>query len=168
LTGNDPLDGDSGAPGRNSPKKLADGLTARSTVADPRGGPPWGLSAYTSQKDEQCVIAARVVNGQLGVITNGRFQPLRKGALGFCDTLSRNHLIFTVGTYSATNGGRTVLYGQADRDVQRLVLQRGERSRNVRVFLDGTFLVVTPGINALRGWRFTATLRGTQRSYQLG
>ena len=162
---NDSVGGDPRAP--DSPQPTGRVL-ARSTAADPLGGPRCGLSTYTSKKDEQCVIAARVVNGQMGVISNGRFTPLRRTAIGFCDKLSRSHLIFTVGTYSAANGGRTVLYGQADREVQRLVLQRSQRLQDIRLFSDGTFLVVVAGVNALRGSRFTATVGGKRRTYQLG
>jgi hypothetical protein len=161
------LGGDAGAPGGVARQNPTDRLAAASTTVDPGGGPPWGLSTYTSQRGQQCVIAARVVNGQLGLISAGKFTPLRKGVPGFCDRLSRNHLIFTVRAYSAGNGGRTLLYGQADREVQRLLLQTSHGPRPIHVMSDGTFLVVVTGVNALHGSRLTATLNGRQRSYRL-
>jgi hypothetical protein len=156
------------APGHVQYLKPSERMPARSTAADPRGGPRWGLSTYTSENNRQCLVAARVLNGQMGVISNGTFTPLRKGVSGFCDKLSDSHLIFTVRRYSDANGGRTLLYGQVDREIQRLALTQSQRRREIRVFSDGTFLVVLVGENALRGARFTATIGGKLRSYQLG
>jgi hypothetical protein len=162
------IGGDSGAPGHVTRQKAGDRLSADSTAADPLGGPRWGLSTYTSDGGQQCVIAARIVNGQLGLINDGKFRPLRKDVPGFCDKLSRSHLIFTVRRYSPANGGRTLLYGQTDREVQRLVLRTSRRSSEIRLMSDGTFLIVAAGDSALHGSRLSATIHGTQVTHQLG
>ncbi len=125
--------GGDATPGHIAPRKATDRLLARSTVADPQNGPLWGLSTYTSQQNEDCVIAARVVNGRMGVINHGKFTAFRKNVSGFCDDLSRDHLMFTVRRYSRSNGARTLLFGQAEREVQRIVLQQPRNRRDVHV-----------------------------------
>jgi hypothetical protein len=164
-----PISSDPGAPGHSLPLKPTNAVRARSTATDPLGIHRWGLSTYTSERGRQCLIAARVVKGQMSVVSNDRVTPLSKGVPGFCDDLSRNHLIFTVRRYSVANGGDTLLYGQVDREVKRLVLKKPSQPiRKIRLFSDGTFLVVFAGNNPLHGSRFTATISGKPRTYQLG
>jgi hypothetical protein len=58
------------------------------TVADPAGGPPWGMRYWETDRKYACVQVGRVYEGKLGQITGGRvFHELRVGVTG--DALSR-------------------------------------------------------------------------------
>jgi hypothetical protein len=50
-------------------------------VADPAGGPPWGLRTIRTTRGTTCIEAGRVVDGQLGVLaTDGTFEPIAAGS----------------------------------------------------------------------------------------
>jgi hypothetical protein len=72
-------------------------------VADPAGGPPWGLRVVTTTRGVGCVEAGRVLNGQLGVLgqdgafsDDGRFHPLPSKGLqnAACASLDANGRLF--------------------------------------------------------------------------
>lgn len=57
-------------------------------VADPEGGPPWGMRVVHTTRGEVCMQIGRVVHGRLGELgidgafhDDGRFHPLPAGAL---------------------------------------------------------------------------------------
>jgi hypothetical protein len=57
-------------------------------VADPAGGPPWGMRIVSTTRGEECVQIGRVQNGQLGELgidgafhDDGRFHPIPTDAL---------------------------------------------------------------------------------------
>lgn len=68
-------------------------------VADPDGGPPWGLRVFTSTRESSCVQVGRVQNGKLGQVTTGadgaqRFRPIAPipGENSLCSSVTRDGL----------------------------------------------------------------------------
>lgn len=67
-------------------------------VADPAGGPPWGLRVFASTRGMSCVQAGRVYRGRFGVVRASRTEPSRvafrelralPGANSLCSGASR-------------------------------------------------------------------------------
>jgi hypothetical protein len=95
LQGGAPIAGRAqGAPIPGTVKLLTD------DVADPDGGPPWGLRYWETDRKYACVQVGRVYHGKLGQITTGNvFHELRLGvtrdALGGCYALDGSGHAFT-------------------------------------------------------------------------
>ena len=94
-----------GAPIPGTVKLLTD------TVADPGGGPAWGLRYWQTDRQYACVQVGRVYDGKLGQITAGNvFHELRlgvaQGALGGCFILDGAGHAFTAIHADAQRGGQ--------------------------------------------------------------
>ena len=71
-------------------------------VADPTGGPPWGLGVFRTTEGLACPVAGRIVHGRLGALgidytfaDDDRFHPLLPAAavfLGAPPPMARGHL----------------------------------------------------------------------------
>ena len=82
-----------GAPIAGTVKLLAD------DVADPKGGPPWGLRYWETDRKYGCVQVGRVDHGKLGQVSGKVFHELRlgvtRGILGGCFALDGGGHAFT-------------------------------------------------------------------------
>jgi hypothetical protein len=79
-------------------------------VADPRGGPPWGLRLTGTTRGLGCLYVGRVVDGQLGALgrdgafhDDGRFHPFPGDLqmMGGCRTLDDARHLFVAGRFGA-------------------------------------------------------------------
>jgi hypothetical protein len=94
-----------GAPIPGTVKLLAD------EVADPGGGPPWGLRYWETDRKYACVQVGRLYAGKLGQISGGRvFHELRlgvtRGALGGCFAMDGGGHAFTAIHTDAQRGAQ--------------------------------------------------------------
>jgi hypothetical protein len=94
-----------GAPMPGTVKLLTD------DVADPGGGPPWGLRYWETDRRYACVQVGRVYAGNLGQITGGKvFHELRlgvtRGALGGCFVMDGGGHAFTAIHTDAQRGAQ--------------------------------------------------------------
>lgn len=83
-------------------------------VADPGGGPPWGLRSWETDRGFACVQVGRVYEGKLGQITDGKvFHELRLGvtrdALGGCYGLDGSGHGFVALHTAARTGAQAAL-----------------------------------------------------------
>ncbi|HMJ36094.1 MAG TPA: hypothetical protein VK501_19475 [Baekduia sp.] len=141
----------------------ADRRVAQATSADPVERAPWGLRLYSSTGGRTCVLAGRLVGGRIGLLQGTRFTELPSSAPGMCSDLARDHVLATVRGYGLVGGGRTVLYGVADRTVSSLAFRmRPAVRRPIPIAADGTFIVVLEGHNSMRHARLVVhSTRGT-------
>jgi hypothetical protein len=148
----------SGLGGRLAPAPAYRQL-AQASARDPVDHRPWGLRTFKSAGGETCLALGRVVGNRLGVVAVGQFKELPARTSGVCGPLARQHLVMTSRVYfdPAIDGGRTVLYGIADRTVTRLALQtEAGSSVALPIAADGTFLVVRTGTKGFAGKRLVA------------
>jgi hypothetical protein len=148
-----PLKGDS-SPGAAVERAPGDRRLALAMARDPAEREPWGLRVYTSKQGRSCLVLGRVVDGRLGRLQSGRFAELPSDAAGSCGDLTRDHVLIVAQAYPLMAGGRTVLFGLADRTIQRLDLLAADGSaRRVPIAADGTYAVALPGADALQRMR---------------
>jgi hypothetical protein len=135
---------------------------AQATVRDPVDPIPWGMRVYTGSRGATCLLVGRVAGARLGIVQDGRFAELASGAPGTCDDLGRRHAFFGLRDYGerTATGGRTVLYGIADRTISTVTLTTPSATpRPLAIAPDGTFIMVLKGPNTLRHAQLV--LRGT-------
>jgi hypothetical protein len=132
---------------RRSP---ADRHLAQASRPDPVERGRWGLRLYTNTTGDACVVVGRVIAGRLGLVQNGRFSELPATAPGVCTDLRHLHVLATVRWIGATSGGRTLLYGIADRTIRGLSVVANGASSPIPIAADGSFIMVLKGSNALR------------------
>lgn len=147
---------DRSAPVAELKRAPGDRRLAAAAAPDPKEDARWGLRLYTSVGGETCVVAGRVVGGRLGLLQNGQFAELPADAPGACGDLTAGgeHVFGTWRTYGTVSGARTVLYGATDRTVTALAFGRPGKFTDIPIARDGTFIVVLPGVFALRGQQF--------------
>lgn len=76
-------------------------------VADPDGGPPWGMRRYETSREFGCVQVGRVVRGRIGALgqdgafdEDGRFHELAAGDLrSYCEPLDGAGNLFVAVSY---------------------------------------------------------------------
>lgn len=132
---------------------------AQASVRDPIDHRAWGIRTFQSARGETCLALGRVAGNRLGAVRVGQFKELPARTSGVCGPLERQHLVMTSRVYfdSAIDGGRTVLYGIADRSITSLRLQPSTgRGAAVPIAPDGTFVVVRTGTTAFDGDRLVA------------
>ncbi|MDX6726485.1 MAG: hypothetical protein QOK49_1290 [Baekduia sp.] len=148
-----PLKGDS-RPGAAVQRAPGDRRLALAVARDPAEREPWGLRVYTSKQGRSCLLVGRIVGGRLGRLQSGRFAELPSDAAGSCGDLTRDHVMIVAQSYPLMAGGRTVLFGLADRTIQRLDLLAADGTpRRVPIAADGTYALALSGADALRGMR---------------
>jgi hypothetical protein len=128
----------------------ADRHLAQASRPDPVERGRWGLRLYTNPAGDACVVVGRVIEGRVGLVQNGRFAELPATAPGVCRDLGRMHVLATVRWIGAVSGGRTLLYGIADRTIRGLSVVVNGTSRPVPIAADGSFIMVLKGSNQLR------------------
>ncbi len=93
-----------GAPVTGTVKLLTD------NVADPEGGPPWGLRYWETDRKYACVQVGRVDGGKLGQVDGKVFHELRlgvtRGILGGCFALDGGGHAFTAIHTDARGGAQ--------------------------------------------------------------
>jgi hypothetical protein len=139
-------------------------------VADPTGGPPWGLRISTSRTGLTCYAFGRVQAGTLGIVdAAGRFRPLPLAGTGSCSDLSVDPVAFDIRRVATEAGkARTLVGGVAGREVTRIVASRPGPSRNLVPSRAGAFLVVYDGAVPLSSLRLKAYFRDGKSRQLLG
>ena len=122
-------------------------------VADPSGGPSWAVRRYTGQTGLDCYEVGQTSNGEFGEVHRGKFQASPSDQpTGTCGDLSSPTLSpdgAQLGIYRRFDGAKTaersVLYGIARKDVERVVVSTPDGNRTLQVGPAGTFLAVYSG-----------------------
>jgi hypothetical protein len=119
---------------------------------------PWGVRTYASRRGN-CILTGRLLGGQVGRLQDGKFAALGQTMVGFCGSLRREHIVFTIRDYYKLSGGRTILYGITDRRIASLDLLTagGAERRAVRIADDDSFVAVRLGAQAFRGQNLRIT-----------
>jgi hypothetical protein len=131
-------------------REAGDRRLAQASSADPVERQPWGMRLYTSTQGETCVVVGRVVGERLGRLDGASFEELPANAEGVCADFGKVHILATYRGYSAS-GGRTIVYGVADRTISGLVLVRAGRATSIPIARDGSFVLAMRGGNAAAG-----------------
>jgi len=143
-------------------------------VADPQGGPPWGMRLVSTTRGLLCAQVGRVAHGQLGELgvdgafgEDGRFHPLAAdqlpevggqgiGADGDClapketfageiDGLDRNALSNPVGAGLALSRRREISFGLLGPHALAISYRSGARTLSSRLLGGlGAYLIVAP------------------------
>jgi hypothetical protein len=168
-------DGGSVAPESQPPGSLkrspADRRLAQAKSADPVERAPWGLRLYTGAGGKTCVLAGRLVGGRIGVLQGTTFTELPWSAPGVCTDLNRVHVLVGSRRYGGVvaAGGRSLLYGVADRTVSGLALSTSPAVRRpIPIAADGTFIVALQGSDRLRHAQLLIDGPGGTREQALG
>ncbi|MEY2441732.1 MAG: hypothetical protein QOJ46_1158 [bacterium] len=111
-------------------------------TADPSGGPPWVVRAYTTPSGRECVQVGRLLDGVFGQVQAGRFRPLPGSAqASSCATSTRGPLV-TVTRRPSMNV--TLVYGLAV-DRTPVSIRFGTLHRRVKPAGFGAFVAVFAG-----------------------
>jgi hypothetical protein len=160
LFRDDPVGSGPGTPTADRP--IPPGLKpSLARAADPESpaAPPWTMRVYDSTSKGTCLLAGRLVGGEIGRAQSGKFVPLDHQFEGFCGDLYRAHYVMTTRDDAASGADRSLLYGKIDYQVDRLELATGGGSRLVHIFNDLTFLSVRVGTRAFAGDRLIVHYR---------
>jgi hypothetical protein len=137
-------------PQQHFKRKAGDRRLAQASSADPVERQPWGLRLYTSTQGDTCALVGRVVGERLGRLDGASFEELPANTEGACADFGKIHILATYRRYGAS-GGRTVVYGVADRTIRGLVLARAGRATRVPIARDGSFVLALRGVDAATG-----------------
>jgi hypothetical protein len=117
-------------------------VVTSSAVADPDGGPPWVLRAYTNAEGGSCVQVGRLSGGDFGQVQRGEFRKLPTSAPGQCSVADERGPLVAVERRGAN---RTLVYGLAvDRDAP-VTVSVGDVRKRVRPAGLGAFVTVFTG-----------------------
>lgn len=116
------------------------------TVADRDGGPSWAVGTYAGTDGRACAIAGRTRAGLLGEqTTTGVFRPYPRTFTGTCGTLRDTTLVYNV-LRPRDVAVRTLVFGRAGRDVQRVAVTAEGRRTLITPARSGAFLLVYDGV----------------------
>lgn len=131
---------------KDLPRELAPG-PGRGVVAvtapDPQARLPWAVRVYTSRSGESCAVAGQLRARTLGVVRDGVFRAYRDDERGVCADLDPSPIVF--GTRYFSSPSRTLVYGRAAPDIDRLRVQGPDGPKAVSPAAGGTFLLVYEG-----------------------
>jgi hypothetical protein len=114
-----------------------------SAVADPAGGPPWVLRAFTTKNGRQCVQVGRLRKGAFGQVQGDRFRALPSTAPGSaCSAPNDSGPLFAVSRRPAVN--LTFVFGLAPSS-KAVMVSYGKLRRSVRPVGLGAFLTIFEG-----------------------
>lgn len=131
---------------KDLPQELAPGSgegVLAVTAPDPQAPLPWAVRVYTSRSGESCAIAGQLRARTLGVIRDGVFRAYRDDERGICADLQQSPLVF--GTRYFASPARTLVYGRAAPDIDRLRVQGPDGTKTVAPAVGGAFLLVYEG-----------------------
>ena len=131
----EPEGGDSGA---QLQAPIDPAVVMASRAADPTGGPPWVVRAFTNAAGDECVQVGRLRNGVFGQVQGGQFRPLPATAPGTCAKVEGRAPLIAVRHSSSR---RTVVFGLAV-DRAPVSVRVGTHEQRVRPAGLGAFVVV--------------------------
>jgi hypothetical protein len=166
LVDDDPITAEPRLP-RDLAPAPADRRLSPLRVADPGGGPAWGVRSYTNRSGARCVVLGRVRDGRLGTLRGGRFAPYAADVPGTCGSRPSQHLVLAANAVTEP-APRVVVHGLADRAVTFVGLTRGGVLEEIPVAPDGAFLHVEVGsLGALRDAEVVTRIAGRERRERL-
>lgn len=137
---------------------------------DPRGGPRWTTRMYSSKSGHSCTQAGRVLDGRFGRLdADGSFTQLPVAAAGTCTPPESDSLVVVVNRYYGpeAGGGRTVVFGTADRTVATLELQTPSEAVAVQRGERGGFVAVHDSLSANDVTLTAVLVDGTTKQFRL-
>ena len=141
----DPIAPDRGDDSRRLQAPRDPAVIVSSATADPAGGPPWVVRAFTNAAGTDCVQVGRLRGGIFGQVQGTQFRPLPASAPGTCATAAARGPLVAVHRIAAQ---RTLVFGLAV-DRTPVTVRVGDREQRVRPAGFGAFVAVfvgaTPG-----------------------
>lgn len=138
----EPIEPERGAAG-GAPRAPQDrSVIAASAVADPAGGPPWVVRAYTTAGGRACAQVGRLREGVFGHVQNGRFRALPASSQGSCARLDARGVLVAVERRPAVN--LTIVFGVGV-DRSPVTIRYGSERRRVQPRVFGAFLALFEG-----------------------
>jgi hypothetical protein len=116
-------------------------VVVSSATADPAGGPPWVVRAFTRAGDRECVQVGRLRDGVFGQVQAGRFRPLPASAPGTCGEAGATGPLLAVRRVGAQ---RTLVYGLVV-DRAPVTVRVDDHEQRVRPAGLGAFVAVFEG-----------------------
>lgn len=141
--GGDPIPPERGS-GKRFQAAKDPAVVEASAVADPSGGPPWVVRAFTNATGRECVQVGRLRNGVFGQVQNGRFRSLPEAAQGTCASPEAPGSLVAVLRRPSMNV--TLVYGLAA-DRNPVSIRFGTLHRRVKPAGFGAFVAVFEGAN---------------------
>lgn len=140
--GGEPIEPEPGSRGAALQAAKDPAVVMASATADPSGGPPWVVRAFTNPAGRACVQVGQLRDGVFGQLQGGEFRALPASAPGTCaNEKARGPLVAVVRRPSV---GVTLVFGIAI-DRGPLAVRVGDRERRVRPVGLGVYLTVFEG-----------------------
>jgi hypothetical protein len=165
--GGDPIQAERGARAGAAHIAKDPAVVLASATANPSGGPPWVVRAYTDAQGRACVGVGRLRHGVFGQVQNGRFRPLPASVPGTCPEPDTRGPIVAVARRASLN--LTLVYGLAV-DRNPLTVEVGGRRKRVKPVGLGAFVAVFTGatlgqvfVRPKAGGRIEVTPRAGER-----
>ncbi len=143
------------------------GIVTNSAAADPGGGPPWAVRAFTNAAGLDCVAVGRLMNGRLGTYDQSRtFRALPTRVSGVCEPLATSGLLVAAQRH-AQAPSRTIIFGMS-RDRRPVRITMAGETRTITPGGLGTFVDVRTGLGDRRGIVVSTTAGGRTIERDLG
>jgi hypothetical protein len=117
-------------------------VVQKTAVANPSGGPPWVVRAFTAPSGRECVQVGRLLDGVFGRVQAGQFRRLPRSAPAACASPIERGPLLTVARYPAID--LTLVYGLAV-DRTPVSIRLGAQHRRVMPAGFGAFVAVFEG-----------------------
>jgi hypothetical protein len=122
-------------------------------VADPGGGPAWGLRLTTGESGALCATVGQVVEGRLGLVRDKTFRelPVREANTCLEQAADRPLTMQRRSFLAPGEAPRTAIFGIAAERVDHIVFTSPEGQQTARPEADGGYLAVFAGdVNPVR------------------
>ena len=113
-----------------------------SAIADPGGGPPWVVRAFTTPEGSACAHVGQLKDGVFGLVQLGRFRALPPSAPGTCASVNDRGPLFAVSRNAAVD--LTFVFGLAP-GADAVDIEYGDVRRRVRPVGLGAFVTIFDG-----------------------
>jgi len=141
--GGEPIEPEPGSRGGALQAAKDPAVVMASAVADPSGGPPWVVRAFTNPAGRDCVQVGRLRDGVFGQLQGGEFRALPASAPGTCANPKAGGPLVAVARRPSV--GVTLVFGIAVDRSPIAVTVGGGRERRVRPVGLGAFLAAFEG-----------------------
>lgn len=142
--GGGPIAPERGDRGSSLQAAIDSAVVMATASANPGGGPPWVLRAYTNADGRECVQVGRLRNGVFGQVQGGVFRALPASAAGSCEGPRASGPLVAARRASAN---LTIVYGLA-LDRSAVTVRVGDRARRVQPAGFGAFLALFEGAHS--------------------